>query len=66
MGRNESRQQLVGNRARLEKDLIKMPELIIGMNVLRKLHVYMAFGERRLYVSPASAGGAPPPATSGK
>ena len=43
-----------------------MPELIIGMNVLRKLHVYMAFGERRLYVSPASAGAPTPPATSGK
>ena len=57
MGRNEERQQLAGNRARTEKDLIKMPELIIGMNVLRKLHVYMAFKEGRLYVSPASVAG---------
>ncbi|HEY4275361.1 MAG TPA: retroviral-like aspartic protease family protein [Rhizomicrobium sp.] len=36
----------------------KMPDLIIGMNILRKLHVYMAFGENRLYVSPASTPGA--------
>jgi len=35
-------------------DGLKMPDLIIGMNVLRKLHIYMAFGEQRLYVSPAS------------
>jgi predicted aspartyl protease len=58
MGRNGERQQQAGNRARLYSDEIKMPELIIGMNVLRKLHVYIAFGERRLYVSPASVAGA--------
>jgi predicted aspartyl protease len=58
VGRNEERQQLVGNRARTERDLIKLPELIIGLNILRKLHIYMAFGERRLYVSPASVAGA--------
>jgi len=39
-------------------DGFKMPDLIIGMNVLRRLHVYMAFGENKLYVSPASAPGA--------
>ena len=57
MGRNEERQQLVGSRAHTERDLIKMPELIIGMSILRKLHVYMAFKEGRLYVSPASVAG---------
>ncbi len=30
------------------------PELIIGMDVLRRLHIYAAFGERKLYVSAAS------------
>ena len=67
MGRNGERQQQAGNRARLYSDEIKLPELIIGMNVLRKLHVYMAFKEQRLYVSPASVGGAqvaPPDASS--
>jgi len=58
MGRNGERQQQAGNRARLYSDEIKMPEMIIGMNVLRKLHVYMAFAEQRLYVSPASMAGA--------
>jgi hypothetical protein len=27
------------------------PEVILGMDVLRKLHLYMAFGENRLYVT---------------
>lgn len=30
-------------------------EMTIGMDVLRKLHLYVAFGERRLYITPASA-----------
>ena len=30
-------------------------QLTIGMDVLRKLHLFIAFGERKLYVTPASA-----------
>ena len=30
------------------------PEMIIGMDVLRKLHLYFAFGENKLYISQAS------------
>ena len=30
------------------------PDITIGMNVLRKLHLYFAFGERLLYVSAAA------------
>lgn len=30
------------------------PDITIGMNVLRKLHLYFAFGERMLYVSASS------------
>jgi predicted aspartyl protease len=33
------------------------PDITIGMNVLRKLHLYFAFGERMLYISTAG----PPP-----
>jgi predicted aspartyl protease len=47
--------QQTGNRARLVRDEIVGPEMIIGMNVLRRLHIYMAFGERKMYISPASA-----------
>jgi predicted aspartyl protease len=47
--------QYVGNRTITEKDMVQLvPELIVGMNVLRKLHVYFAFGEGNMYISPAS------------
>jgi predicted aspartyl protease len=51
MGRNADKAQLVGDRTKSEKDLINIPDMIIGMDVLRKLHIYMAFGEQKLYVS---------------
>ncbi|MDE2494621.1 MAG: retropepsin-like domain-containing protein [Alphaproteobacteria bacterium] len=31
------------------------PELIIGMSILRQLHLYIAYGEKKLYLSAASA-----------
>lgn len=36
------------------------PEVTLGMDVLRKLHLYMAFGEKRLYVTGTT--GTPPAA----
>lgn len=36
------------------------PVMLIGMNILRRLHLYVAFGERKMYVTPAPA--SPPPA----
>ena len=30
--------------------------MVIGMNVLRKLHVYIAYGEKKLYITPAGTG----------
>jgi hypothetical protein len=29
------------------------PKILLGINVLRQLHLYIAYGERRLYVTPA-------------
>lgn len=40
-------------RARRADDYISI-DLTVGMEVLRKLHLYVAFGERNLYVTPAS------------
>ncbi len=37
------------------------PDVVIGMNVLSKLHLYMAFKEKTLFISAASAGGKPTP-----
>jgi hypothetical protein len=31
------------------------PEVRLGMDVLRKLHLYMAFGENKLYVTGTTA-----------
>jgi predicted aspartyl protease len=50
---------LVGDRTKTDKDVVTLlPEVLIGMNVLRKLHVYFAFKERKMYLSAASAGAA--------
>src|SRR6185437_13934461 len=32
----------------------KIPDMIIGMDVLQKLHIYIAFGENKMYISPAA------------
>ena len=36
------------------------PVMLIGMNILSKLHLYIAFDERKIYITPAS----PPPAAA--
>jgi len=46
---------LQGSRVKTEKDFMDIPDMIIGMNVLRRLHLYIAFGEAKLYVTDASA-----------
>jgi predicted aspartyl protease len=66
VGRNMDKAQLVGNRAKTEKDLIRVEDMIIGMDVLRKLHIYIAFGERKMYVSEASASTASPATATGQ
>jgi predicted aspartyl protease len=61
IGRNLDKTPLVSGHTKSEKDLISIQDMLIGMDVLRKLHVYFAFGERKMYVSPASE---PVPAAS--
>jgi hypothetical protein len=41
-------------RALKVDDLEGRPDLLIGMDVLKKLHLYIAFGENRIYISEAS------------
>jgi len=62
-GRKADRSVLVGDRTKSEKDRVTVPDMIIGMNVLRKLHIYLAFKEQKMYVSPASAPEAVPSGT---
>jgi predicted aspartyl protease len=55
--RDAGSNQLVGDRTRTEKDRVALlPEMIVGMNVMRKLHIYFAFAERKMYISAASTG----------
>jgi len=54
IGRNMDKTPLQGSRVKTEKDFMDIPDMIIGMNVLRKLHLYIAFGEAKLYVTDAS------------
>jgi hypothetical protein len=62
MGRDLSNVGVQGSRVRTERDEIEQPDMIIGMDVLRKLHVYIANKENKLYVTDASGvvpGGGP-------
>jgi predicted aspartyl protease len=50
-------------RVRRIDDYISL-DLTVGMEVLRKLHLYVAFGERNLYITPASASQSAPAAAT--
>lgn len=54
MGRDLTKVGIGGSRVRTERDEIEQPDLILGMDVLRKLHIYIATKENKLYVSDAS------------
>ena len=44
-----------------EGDDGRAPDLIIGMEVLRHLHLYYAASEKKIYITPASSGASPLP-----
>jgi hypothetical protein len=49
-----NRTPILGSRAQFAPDpTTKLPDLAIGMDVLRKLHIYAAFGQDKLYVTAA-------------
>lgn len=50
-------------RARRVDEDLKLTPMLIGMDVLRHMHIYMAFKERRFYVTARSAPAKPAPAT---
>ena len=51
-----------GSLVRETRDSLTLPEVIVGMDVLRKLHVYLAMSEKRLYVTEAGNPAAAAPA----
>jgi len=42
-------------RAKKVDDLDDQADMLIGMDILKKLHLYIAFGENRIFISEASA-----------
>jgi predicted aspartyl protease len=62
VGRDLSKIGVQGSRVRTERDEIDQPDLILGMNVLRKLHIYIAVKENKMYITDASAAAAQPAA----
>ena len=61
MSRNADRSPMARNRAYRHNDGLALPELSLGMDVLKHLHLFMAFGEQALYLAPdAAVPGTPP------
>lgn len=56
VNRNADHTQQTGNRALTVSNDLVLPKLIIGMNMLKDLHIYMSFSEHRLYVTQTAAG----------
>jgi predicted aspartyl protease len=50
----------VGSRLSMDSEPQGLPDLLLGMDVLRHLHIYIAYKERMLYITPAAV----PQATS--
>ncbi len=44
----------VATGSHMKSSMVQMPDMLIGMNVLRHLHVYISFRERKLYITPAA------------
>jgi hypothetical protein len=43
-----------GTRTKMVDDLEDRPDMLVGMDILKKLHLYIAFDENKLYISEAS------------
>ena len=55
MNRNADRSPLARSRARRHSDGLVLPELTLGMSVMKNLRLYISFSEQALYVAPAVA-----------
>ena len=45
----------LGSRLGNPKDAAEYEDMLLGMNVLRHLHIYIAYKEQKLYITPAGA-----------
>jgi len=53
MARNADRSRIADHPAYRHNAGLVLPELSLGMDVLKHLHLFMAFGEQALYIAPA-------------
>jgi len=54
MVRKKDKEPTLGSRAQFTSTPSeRLPDLALGMDVLRRLHLYVAFGQSKLYVTPA-------------
>ena len=64
MNKNADHRPRIGSYVNSVSDDVKPPAIIIGMDILRRLHVYFALTERRLYLTdtgtPAAPSATPP------
>jgi predicted aspartyl protease len=59
MGKNADQTHKMNTLIARNSDDIALSEVIVGMDVLAKLHLYFAFKEHKLYITEASAARAP-------
>ena len=65
VNKNADHSNQTGSLVKRVSDDLTLPKVIVGMDVLSKLHMYIAFKERRLYLTEAgspAAGSTPAPA----
>jgi hypothetical protein len=55
MNRNADRSKIADNPTHHHNENLILPELSLGMDVLKHLHLFLSFGEQALYVAPAQA-----------
>jgi hypothetical protein len=55
MNRNADRSPMAENPVYHHNAGLILPELSLGMDVLKHLHLFLAFGEQALYVAPDPA-----------
>lgn len=55
------RSPMARNRTHFHNEDLILPELSLGMDVLKHLHMFLSFGEQALYVAPADAVTMPKP-----
>jgi predicted aspartyl protease len=59
MGKNADQTHKINTLIGRNSDDVALSEVIVGMDVLAKLHLYFAFKEHKLYITEASAAPAP-------